>query len=116
MALAGYAARFNALPQNWKFLTTLDGDRTYLQKIGNQYLGISVDAHQVTHSDRVVIFDRDNSIKGSYRVLIPNDYNALEAELAKLLTAAEPASSVDPADAAHESDESTPLPAEASAG
>ncbi|MCA9168536.1 MAG: SCO family protein, partial [Planctomycetales bacterium] len=40
VALAAYANRFNAKADNWKFLTTMDSDRKYLQKIGNEYLGI----------------------------------------------------------------------------
>lgn len=84
VVLAGYAARFNANPNTWKFLTSPSSDRKYLQQVGNEYMGISVDATTVTHSDRVVLFDQDGKIRGSYQVLVPRDFKALETELEKI--------------------------------
>ena len=39
VVLSGYANRFNADPDNWKFLSPADGNAQYLSRIGNEMLG-----------------------------------------------------------------------------
>lgn len=102
-ALARYASRFNADSRVWKFLTPFDGDMNYIQRIGNDYFGVMVGPE--THTDRVMVIDRQGKIRGSFSVLQPEQFKKLRELIAQLLAekpedatneAAEP--SGDPAD------------------
>jgi protein SCO1/2 len=59
--LADYSRVFTSEPQTWHFLT---GDLDLIKRIGNHRLGIAVD--EQVHSDRLVIFDRDGNLVGTY--------------------------------------------------
>jgi cytochrome oxidase Cu insertion factor (SCO1/SenC/PrrC family) len=88
VALASYASRFNADPNVWKFLTVLDGDMLYLTRIGREMFQIMVSGQ--THSDRVVLFDREGKMHGSYRVLLIDEKAALDKAVAELLQTPKP--------------------------
>ncbi|MCA9170595.1 MAG: hypothetical protein KDB23_23110, partial [Planctomycetales bacterium] len=76
---------------------------------------ISVDAHTVTHSDRVVVFGRDGKICGSYRVLIPTEFKELEQQVAALFAEDETAADAQDATTEQTPDGSPPSDTEASA-
>ncbi len=78
--LADYASLFNAKPESWHFLT---GDFGLIEKIGGEGFGIVV-APQ-THSDRLVLFDRDGSLVDTYRSTNVNDFEKLLNKLDELL-------------------------------
>ena len=44
-----------------------------------------------THSDRVVLFDRTGNMRGSYRVLLPDQMAELETAVVELLNTPKPA-------------------------
>ena len=83
VALSRYASRFNADPENWRFLTTPDADMRYIQRIGNDFFELMVDAS--THSDRVVVFDRQGKNRGGFSVLKGDQYAELEQLLDEVL-------------------------------
>ncbi len=83
VTLSRYASRFNADPTNWRFLTTADGDMRYIQRVGNDFFNLMVDAS--THSDRVVVFDREGATRGSFSVLNGEQYANLESLLDEVL-------------------------------
>ena len=79
-ALNDYSKMFGAQPDKWHFLT---GDFELAKKIGEQKFGITVLPQ--THSDRLVLFDRDGNMVGRYRSLEPEQFTQLKSEIAKLL-------------------------------
>ncbi len=93
VALAGYAARFNADPKTWKFLTPPDADMAYVRRIGNDFFQVAV--AEETHTDRVVLFDRDGKMHGAYSVLKVAQFRELDQLIGELL--AQPASENDEA-------------------
>lgn len=78
--LADYASLFNAQSDSWHFLT---GDFELVEKIGGEGFGIVV-APQ-THSDRLVLFDRDGTLVGTYRSTNVNDFEKLLRKLDEIL-------------------------------
>lgn len=79
--LTEYGSMFNAQPGVWHFLT---GEFEDIQRIGNDGFGIVV-APQ-THSDRLVLFDREGRKRGSYRSTNANDFQQMQIDLRELLT------------------------------
>jgi cytochrome oxidase Cu insertion factor (SCO1/SenC/PrrC family) len=86
--LARYAARFNAEAEHWKFLAPARPDMQYLRCIGNDFFGVAVGP--ATHTDRVVLRDRQGQIVGAYSVLNVKQYRELDQQIERLL-AAQPA-------------------------
>jgi len=84
VTLAGYASRFNANPISWKFLTPLGADMSYIRRIANDFFGVAVAAE--SHTDRVVLFDRDGKILGAYSVLKADQFRELDRQVGELLT------------------------------
>jgi cytochrome oxidase Cu insertion factor (SCO1/SenC/PrrC family) len=83
VSLAGYASRFNADPNLWKFLTPADGDMQYITRIANDFFGVAVGPE--THTDRVVLFDRAGKILGAYSVLNAKQYRELDQQIEQAL-------------------------------
>lgn len=59
-----YAARFEADPARWKFLT---GDMDVIKQVGMETFKLPVEVG--VHSERGVVFDRQGRIRGSYHLL-----------------------------------------------
>ena len=80
--LAGYARMFNADPEKWYFLT---GDFAEAARIGNEMFGITV--QRETHSDRLVLVNREGKVHGTYRSMQIDDVMKLRKDLDELLAA-----------------------------
>lgn len=79
-ALAGYAERFQADPEQWHFCT---GDFAYIQKIGKEFFSIAVEEQY--HSDRVFLVDREGQVLDSFRTREADQMKKLKAKLAQML-------------------------------
>jgi cytochrome oxidase Cu insertion factor (SCO1/SenC/PrrC family) len=96
-ALAKYAARFEADPTRWKFLT---GDLEVIERVGQRVFRLPVELG--VHSERGVVFDRQGRLRGGYHLLQPDRVDLLVTLIREVL--AEPADvAKPPADAAAES-------------
>jgi len=62
--LGHYAARFEADPDRWKFLT---GDMAVIKRVGMETFKLPVEVG--VHSERGVVFDRQGRMRGSYHLL-----------------------------------------------
>ena len=62
--LEHYAARFEADPDHWKFLT---GDMEVIKRVGMETFKLPVEVG--VHSERGVVFDRQGRMRGSYHLL-----------------------------------------------
>jgi cytochrome oxidase Cu insertion factor (SCO1/SenC/PrrC family) len=62
--LGHYAARFEADPHRWKFLT---GDMAVIKRVGMETFKLPVEVG--VHSERGVVFDRQGRMRGSYHLL-----------------------------------------------
>lgn len=83
-ALAKYADLMHADPEWWLFVT---GSLDDIKRIARESFQVSVE--RVTHSDRMLLVDRQGRIRGSYRGTDDNQVRLLKKKLAELL--AEPA-------------------------
>lgn len=83
-ALAGYAERFQADPNNWFFCT---GEFDYIQKIGNEFFDIKVEPQY--HSDRVFLVGRDGKVIDSFRTSQKDQMEALHQTLDEMLPPAQ---------------------------
>ncbi len=72
-ALAKYAARFEADPDRWKFLT---GDLKLIERVGQKVFRLPVELG--VHSERGVVFDRQGRLRGGYHLLQPDRVELLE--------------------------------------
>jgi cytochrome oxidase Cu insertion factor (SCO1/SenC/PrrC family) len=79
--LASYSKMFDADSDRWHFLT---GDFPLIRRIGVEKFGIVV--QKETHSDRLILFDRDGSKVGSYRSTQSEDFGLLKDEISKLIS------------------------------
>ena len=82
-ALARYATRFNADFRSWKFLTPIDGDVNYVRRIGNDFFGVMV--AEETHTDRVIVIDRNGEMRGAFSVLKPEQFAKLRETVRELI-------------------------------
>ncbi len=82
-ALLEYASRFHADAASWRFLTSPTADMDYIRRIGKDFFQLTVD--QEFHSDRVVVFDRDGTLRGSFHVLRPDEFQECQRILENLL-------------------------------
>ncbi|MFM7244204.1 MAG: SCO family protein [Planctomycetaceae bacterium] len=71
-ALATYAARFDADPARWKFLT---GDLKVIEQVGQKVFRLPVELG--VHSERGVVFDRRGRLRGGYHLLDPEKVRQL---------------------------------------
>lgn len=72
-ALAKYAARFEADPSRWKFLT---GDLKLIEQVGQKVFRLPVELG--VHSERGVVFDRRGKLRGGYHLLDADKVRLLE--------------------------------------
>ncbi len=79
--LREYARVFNANPERWHFLT---GNFDLIRRIGAEKFGIAVEKE--THSDRLILFDREGSKVGSYRSTVVEDFDELKETLTSVLS------------------------------
>lgn len=70
--LAKYAARFEADPARWKFLT---GDLKLIEQVGQKVFRLPVELG--VHSERGVVFDRRGRLRGGYHLLDPDKVRQL---------------------------------------
>ncbi|MEZ6120801.1 MAG: SCO family protein [Pirellulaceae bacterium] len=90
-ALWEYAKKFDANPEVWYFLT--DKHFEYLKKVANDIFRLPM--QEYTHSDQVVLFDRNGKIYGTYAVLQTTQALQLKKDIAKLLGHSEAEPDVD---------------------
>ena len=79
-ALRAYAARFQAQPGTWFFLT---GDLTYIRLIGRDAFQVPV-AHQ-THANRLLLVDRQGRLSGSFNWTDARELAKLRSRIETLL-------------------------------
>ena len=79
-ALAKYAARFEADPDRWKFLT---GDLKLIERVGQKVFRLPVELG--VHSERGVVFDRQGRLRGGYHLLQPDRVELLEKLIREVL-------------------------------
>lgn len=78
--LATYAARFEADPRRWKFLT---GDLKLIEQVGQKVFRLPVELG--VHSERGVVFDRQGRLRGGYHLLQQDRVELLEKLLREVL-------------------------------
>jgi len=78
--LAKFAPRYTVDPERWFFLT---GDMADIEKLAQESFQVTV--KQVTHSDRLILVDRQGKIRGTFRATDPTQVILLKQELKKLL-------------------------------
>jgi protein SCO1/2 len=91
-ALARYANRFDADPALWQFLTPAVADMEYIRRIANDFFEVAVGPE--THTDRVVLFDRQGKMVGAYSVLNVQQFRELDQQIAQALAASAPETTV----------------------
>ena len=79
-SLKAYAARFDADPARWKFLT---GDLKLIEKIGQQTFRLPVELG--VHSERGVVFDREGRLRGGYHLLQQDRVDLLKKLIREVL-------------------------------
>lgn len=85
-ALAKYAARFEADPARWKFLT---GNLAVIEQVGQRVFRLPVELG--VHSERGVVFDRQGRLRGGYHLLQPDRVALLEKLIREVLAEPRPA-------------------------
>jgi len=79
-ALATYAARFEADPKRWKFLT---GDLKLIEHVGQKTFRLPVELG--VHSERGVVFDRRGRLRGGYHLLQQDRVDLLKKLIREVL-------------------------------
>jgi len=79
-ALATYAARFDANPKRWKFLT---GDLKLIEQVGQKVFRLPVELG--VHSERGVVFDRQGRMRGGYHLLQQDRVDMLKKLIREVL-------------------------------
>jgi cytochrome oxidase Cu insertion factor (SCO1/SenC/PrrC family) len=78
--LAKFAPRYTVDPERWFFLT---GDMQDIEKLATDSFQVTV--KQVTHSDRLILVDREGKVRGTYRANDPSQVLLLKQEVKKLV-------------------------------
>jgi len=81
--LKEYAARFNADPDQWLFMT---GDLTYIRRIGGEVFRLAVD--EKFHTEKFVLVDAQGAIVGYYSWPEAKQFDKLKQDIRNLLTTA----------------------------
>lgn len=81
--LTEYAARFNADPQQWLFLT---GDLTYIRRVGAEVYKQPV--NKQFHTERLVLVDPEGEIEGFYNWPEPAQFEKLKERIRAYIDAA----------------------------
>lgn len=80
--LADYAKQFNA-KDDWRFLT---GEKSKIIELSVKGFRLSADEDPTSHSQRLVLIDRNSHIRGYYHIDRENEMKLLEESAAMLLT------------------------------
>lgn len=80
--LEAFAAKYDADPDRWHFLT---GSNEYLQQLSVNEFQIAAAESPSSHSLRFILVDRQGDIRGYYHSDDPEDVDGLRSDLAKLL-------------------------------
>ena len=81
--LTEYAARFNADPQQWLFLT---GDLTYIRRVGAEVYKQPV--NKQFHTERLLLVDPEGEIEGFYNWPEPAQFEKLKDKIRAYIDAA----------------------------
>jgi len=80
--LQSYAKKYNVENENWHFLT---GDREKIKKLMFEDFKLGYADDVIFHSDRMVLVDQHNKIRGYYTGTDGNEFNKLSLDIARLL-------------------------------
>jgi protein SCO1 len=80
-AMREYAARFDADPEKWLFLT---GDLLYIRQVGSMVFRLPVD--EKFHTEKFVLVDPKGEIVGFYTWPEPKQYAQLKSDIRALLS------------------------------
>jgi len=78
--LREYAARFNADPEEWKFLT---GEFDYIKRVGEDIFKMAV--RPGVHTERLIVVDRSGEIRGAFHFQNPVEMKELRSTVNELL-------------------------------
>lgn len=116
--LREYAAKLNADPKQWLFLT---GELQYIRRVAGEVFGVALDKQ--THSERLIVTDKWGNLRGSFLWNKHDQVTQLKLLVKALLTETEePAEFIEKKAAAAialanaAANDETPQPASASAG
>lgn len=79
-ALQAYAAKLQAKPDEWFFLT---GEMTEIRKIGAEAFQVLVERQ--THSNRLMLIDKWGNLRGRFNWQDPRELESLKKRIAELL-------------------------------
>lgn len=82
-AMREYAARFNADPEKWLFMT---GDLPYIRRVGAEVFRLPVD--EKFHTEKFVLVDAQGAIVGYYSWPEAKQYEKLKTDIRKMLAEA----------------------------
>ncbi len=77
--LKQYGQKFAADDQRWKFLT---GDQETITQVG---LGLGITVKKITHSDRIILVDRNGEIRGAFITSDNDQWEFSQRALLKLV-------------------------------
>ncbi|MEZ6136154.1 MAG: SCO family protein [Pirellulaceae bacterium] len=80
--LAAYAEKFNADKDQWLFFT---GDLNYIRRVGAEMYSLPVNRR--FHAEKFLLVDSEGQIHGVYEWTDPEQWQALQRDIAKLLEA-----------------------------
>ena len=80
--LAAYADRFSADKDQWLFFT---GDFNYIRRVGAEYFGLGITRY--AHPEKFAVMDADGKLFGYYAWNDANQWQALQADLEKMIAA-----------------------------
>ncbi len=80
--LAAYADRFQADKEQWLFFT---GDLPYVSRVGAEYFGLGI--MRYAHPEKFALMDADGKLFGYYTWSDANQWQALQADMARLIAA-----------------------------
>jgi protein SCO1/2 len=83
--LREYAAKLNASPDQWLFLT---GRLIYIRRVAGELFGVALDKQ--THSERLIVCDKWGKVRGAYLWNKLDEMAELRIMVDKLLAEAEP--------------------------
>lgn len=79
--LAEYADRFKADPEQWLFFT---GDMEYIQRVGSEMFSIGI--MRRGHPEKFALVGADGKVYGLYTWSDPGQWQALQRDMAKLIS------------------------------
>ncbi len=80
--LAAYADRFQADKDQWLFFT---GDLPYISRVGAEYFRLAISRY--AHPEKFALMDADGKLFGYYTWSDANQWQALQADMARLIAA-----------------------------